>query len=71
MKELRHNVMIDQGYGPAEHWVKVKVITAQMCRDLFDDNKQNEQLLVEIPGGERVWVSFWREILNASGEVRR
>jgi len=56
--------MIDQGYGPSEHWVRAKVVGSLMCRDLFDANKQNEQLLVEIPGGERVWAAFWEELPN-------
>ena len=65
MKRIVRHVMIDQGYGPAECWVKAKVVDSQMTRDLFDDKKQNEQLLVEIPGGERVWVAFWNEMPNA------
>lgn len=56
-------VMIDQGHGPAEYWVKAKVVGRQLGKDLFTE-KPTEQLLVEIPGGARVWAAFWRELLT-------
>lgn len=53
-------VSVDLGYDLAEHWVLAIVVRSQTCRELFTDG-ENEQLLVEIPGGERIWVAFWRE----------
>jgi hypothetical protein len=54
------HVMIDRGYGTAEYWVRARVIRSRMCADLFDPDRKSEQLLVEIPGGERIWVAFWK-----------
>ena len=59
-------VRVDQGHGPAEHWMTAKVILRQTCGDLFDPNKTNERLLVELPGGERTWVDFWQPVGDAS-----
>jgi hypothetical protein len=53
-------VRVDMGYGPAEHWVTGKVISERACQTLFGDGVTTD-LLVELPGGERTWVSFWEE----------
>jgi hypothetical protein len=49
------------GYGPAEHWETAKVIDERTYQSLFGDGATTD-LLVELPGGERTWVSFWEEI---------
>ena len=64
MKRVARRVEVDRGYDLAEYWVVAKVIRSQMCKDLFTDSLK-EQLLVELLGGERVWVAFWRELPNA------
>lgn len=53
-------VTIDTGYGPREKLERVKVIRSEETKGLFDD-KPKEILLVEICGGERIWVAFWTE----------
>ena len=63
MKRVVRHVMIDRCYNLSENWVKAKVIGSQMCKNLFDDGK-SEQLLVEISGGERVWVAFWKDLTS-------
>lgn len=52
-------VNIDMGYGPAESWEKAKVIRSEMRKSLFSG--EQEALLVERLGGERVWVDYWTE----------
>lgn len=54
-------VRVDMGYGLAECKVSAKVVSERKVSKLFEDG-QSTDLLVEIPGGERVWVSFWEEI---------
>ena len=63
-------VRVDMGYGPAEHWVTGKVIDEQTHQTLFGDGTTTD-LLIELHGGERTWVSFWEEIPepNAKGEA--
>jgi len=56
-------VMVDRGYGPAESWVKARVCDQREVDSLFEGKKID--LLVEFPGGERDWISFWEEIPNA------
>lgn len=53
-------VIIDQGYGLAENWVKVKVIKSVLYDDLFTGGEQ-EALLVELPSKERIFVHFWKD----------
>lgn len=53
-------VMVDLGYHTAEHLVSAKVIKSASAKNLFDDN-HGEALLVELSGGERMWVSRWYE----------
>jgi len=65
VKRVARRVEIDRGYDLAEYWVVAKVISSQMCKDLFTDSLK-ENLLVELLDGERVWVAFWRELPNAS-----
>ena len=59
-------VRVDQGQGPAEHWMTARVIQRQICDDLFDQAKTTERLLVELTGGERTWVDFWQPVGDAS-----
>ena len=55
-------VMVDRGYGCAENWQLAKVISSRLCNNLFDRG-QSEDLLVELSGGERVWVSSWKQVM--------
>lgn len=57
-KKSRRTVHVDMGYGPIEHIVEAEVVGERICENLFDNGKTTD-LLVEIPGGERVWVSHW------------
>ena len=65
MKKKQRLVRVDSGYGPAEHWETAKVIQSRMVKQLFSDDLK-ENLLVELMGGERVWVDSWEEykVLN-------
>ena len=58
---MKRHVLIDLGYGPSEHWVRAKVVKNRMLKGLFDEG-ESEQLLVEVPGGERIWVSYWKKV---------
>lgn len=60
MKKKPRYVMVDDGYGPAECWNRVKVVGKAMSKDLFG-GPDKEQLLVERGGGERSWVAYWKE----------
>lgn len=53
-------VRVDEGYGPAEHWVTVKAIDERRYMSVFSEPRT--ELLVEYPGGRRDWVAFWEEI---------
>jgi len=59
-REVRQ-VRVDVGYGPAERWETVKVIDERACQSLFGEGTETD-LLVELSGGERMWVSFWEEM---------
>lgn len=48
------------GYGPAESWTTAKVIEERTVAQLFG-NGEDKELLVEVPGGERLWVGYWKE----------
>ena len=61
-RTVRH-VLVDDGYGPAECWHRVKVVGRQMCKDLFG-GPDNEQLLVQYGDGTRKWAAFWKELPN-------
>jgi hypothetical protein len=61
MKKPIRWVMVDQGYDLAENWVQARVRDSREVAQLFCD-VPIEELLVELPGGERTWVSSWREI---------
>jgi hypothetical protein len=61
-------VQVDTGYGPMEHWTQAKVIDERTCRALFGDGTTTN-LLVEFPGGERTWVSFWSELKDVKTGV--
>ena len=56
-------VSVDMGYGPAEYWVEALVIDERQDKGLFDEELQTS-LLVEIPGGERLWAAYWTETPN-------
>lgn len=60
-------VMINNGYDMHDNWMRAKVISSRMVGRLFDDG-QDENLLVEIPGGERMWVAFWEEIKEKNND---
>ena len=66
---LDRRVRVDMGYGPAEHWVTAKVIDQQECQQLFGNGTRTE-LLVELLGGERTWVSFWEEISEQNAKLK-
>lgn len=53
-------VRIDQGYGTNSDWYTVRVIRSEPTQTLFEGQK--ERLLVELPGGERIWVAHWEEL---------
>ena len=61
MKRKHELVRVDMGYGPAEHWVTARVIERRAVSQLFAEGPAIN-LLVEIPGGERIWVSDWNEL---------
>lgn len=67
LDRLFRRVRVDMGYGPAEHWVTAKVMDQRECQTLFGDGTTTD-LLVELPGGERTWVSFWEEITEPNKE---
>lgn len=48
-------VSVDMGHGLAENWVEARVVQSRACATLFDG--PGTELLAELPGGERVWVS--------------
>jgi len=58
---MKRSVLVDLGHGLAQLWTSAKVIMSQKCKNLFDEGN-HEMLLVEVPGGERIWVSHWREV---------
>ena len=61
-KQARY-VWVDQGYGMNECWYTARVVDSRMVKDLFGSG-QSENLLVELPGGERTWVSYWKDELE-------
>jgi hypothetical protein len=61
-------VLVDDGYGPAECWYRVKVVGSQMCKDLFG-GPDKEQLLVQYGDGTRKWAAFWQEIPSEAKEA--
>ena len=63
---MRKSVMyveVDLGYGPAESWTTAKVVGSRKVKNLFDDDDEHEDLLVETAGGERIWVDYWRDVV--------
>ena len=55
-------VMIDEGHGLVENWVRVRVVDkGQDERPLFPDTEPAKWLMVELPGGDRKKVSSWVE----------
>jgi hypothetical protein len=63
MTKPKRFVRVDMGHGPAECWTTAKVVGQRECRQLFGDGTRTD-LLVELPGGERIWVSSWDELPN-------
>ena len=61
MKFVRRPILVDIGYGPMEHIVQAIAVNSRTCKGLFDDT-ETVDLLAELPGGERIWVSYWTEI---------
>lgn len=55
--------MVDEGYGLTECLTRAKVIDTMTVKALFGGT--NENLLVELPGGERKWIGFWTETSQA------
>lgn len=60
MRRAKRYVSVDMGYGLQENWYHVRVIGSRTVDTLFSGPQ--EELLVELPGGERKWVSYWTEI---------
>ena len=54
-------VRVDMGYETAEHWVTTKVVSERTCQALFGAGTTTS-LLVEIPGGARMWIDHWKDI---------
>jgi hypothetical protein len=63
MKSKARYVQVDRGYGCAESWCRAKVIKSCVRKPLFPvpGEADPESLLVELLGGERIWVDFWKE----------
>jgi hypothetical protein len=59
-KKPKRYVRFDNGYGCHENWQTGRVIESRTCTALFSG--ETEDLLVEVAGGERKWISFWEEI---------
>lgn len=57
----KRRVKIDIGFETNELWVEALVIDSRWCQTLFGD-EYKESLLVEIPGQERFWVGYWKEL---------
>jgi hypothetical protein len=38
MKKKQRFVLIDMGYGPAEHWERARVIGSSMVKQLFSED---------------------------------
>lgn len=60
-KKPARYVKIDTGYGCQSIYETCKVLDERRCKGLFSDELQTD-LLVELAGGERIWVSSWEEI---------
>lgn len=54
----KEQVRVDIGYDLCENSVVATVIERLFVQELFSDELK-ENLLVEIPGGERIWVDSW------------
>ena len=61
MSKKKRFVNVDVGYDLWEHYIEVEVIESSMVKNLWDDGLR-EQLLVELPGGERINVDYWEEL---------
>lgn len=66
MKFKPRSVKVDIGHGLQEDWCKAKVIKSRMVRRVLD-KVMEQRLLVELPDGTRIWVSYWAEILKGFG----
>jgi hypothetical protein len=54
-------VLVDIGYGPAVSMRRVRVIEERKYTPLVGD-EMTSHLLVEYPGGSRLWVDVWQDI---------
>lgn len=61
VEQMIRTVVVDMGNGPHEYLQYATVIRESEINGLFDNNPY-KVLLVELPGGERVWVSEWTEL---------
>ena len=60
--KLGNYVLVDLGHQTNESWEQAKVVGRDTTVGLFDENKTQESLLVELSTGERIWVSSWKEL---------
>lgn len=59
-RKKRRTVWVDSGHMTNECWGPAEVIDSRQCNNLFGGGT-SEDLLVEVLGGERIWVSSWRD----------
>jgi len=60
-KKTIEYVDVDIGYDLAENWYRAKVVDRKFVNSLWGDEKE-ENLLVEICDGSRMWVKYWKTI---------
>lgn len=54
-------VMVNQGYGHMEDWVRAKVIEQVSCKNLFTEEME-DALVVELPSKEHITINFWKNL---------
>jgi hypothetical protein len=54
-------VIVDMGHAPHEYQQYATVVREAEHKGVFED-KPHKVLLVELLGGERVWVNDWEEL---------
>ena len=65
-KKSTRYVMVDRGYMTNECWYHAKVINSRPCVKNLFTGEMGERLLVELPGGERIWVDYWTEVTKGT-----
>jgi hypothetical protein len=60
-KKPARYVKIDRGYGCNSIYETCRVVDERQYKGLFSEKLQTD-LLVQLMGGERIWVSSWEEI---------